>query len=245
MFKNILVVVLIAVAISGGWLLYQKYSDYDGVLSLLNATRQEVVYLHETIREDSLTISSMSSVIRSEREFNKKKSKELMVLQEKYDTLNDTYLRLQSMNDSLLQLNVVTYVDSLDSNINHYSTNFDLFKVYGTYGCKETPFINAFLKQVKPFVVEISIEKIKDDEEERIVFAKSNSLLLRLDEVHLHRIKTQESFLDKVYVGANLFTTRLGGGVSIGYDHFGLTYLYSLSGQDVLLNYQTKISDLW
>lgn len=232
--------VLLVILLAGN--VWSKYKKLGFALVELDNKNVELLKLKGQIQEDSLTISRYVDVVDNQKGIMDLKDKQLAQLSRKYKTLSDSYVQLKLMNDSLLSLDFTVTIDNADPSKYQFESEFDLFKIYGTYSC-QPPFIKADLQQVDTLTVDISLERTRMNT--YLAFVKTNSMLLKIDKARVTKVLDPSRWHDQLYLVLHLPVQESGFGSSIFYKDYGLSYYRYSDFGTMVLNYRYNIGKMF
>ncbi|MHA1952505.1 MAG: hypothetical protein ACW96U_00975 [Candidatus Heimdallarchaeaceae archaeon] len=241
--KKVLIVILIIVAIVGFLKVKQWWTDKRNFES---KQAQEILKLKERIQEDSSTISTQALVIDGERKIIDIQSTNIKQLRKKYNSKADSFIKLQTMFDSLKSERDTIFVipDSLDpeSSIFIEKVGEGYFEIVGSVKADPIRIYNLYLHQRKPFTLEVAIDRTGNDEYVSYVHYEPSFLNVSSSTV---KVLDKRRWIDKIFFGAQISAIKFGAGVSLYYGNYGIGWMQFTDGNAIMFNYLKNIGEIF
>jgi len=159
----------------------------------------------------------------------------------KYNALENMYIKIKAQRDSVINLNFDIIKDTVVSNKYNFNTMFDLFSISGSYGCNPQ-FINAVLRQEKPLVLNVGVY---NKQNKYYAIIKSNSKLLQFDWAYVNFYEPEGNVWSNIEISVGMPVNRFGVIGGVYYNDFGIQYTKFVNDYNLAIMYKTSVIKLW
>jgi len=208
---------------------------------------QETLRLQRTMREDSLTIYTQTTVIKNGATIISSQSKNIQDLRKKFNTKTDSYIKLKAELDSIKADKDTTYVtpDSTDSTVFNFEETLGdgWFEVYGKIHTNPVYVFGLGMHQIMPIIIEVSIEKIPGGKD-YVTYTYVNYPELEISTTPI-KIIDNERWIDKLSFTAHMSLLKFGVGVGLMYNNIGLSYMQFVDSPALMINYSKNIGEIF
>lgn len=194
----------------------------------------------DTLYIDSIGVAIKSKEIADLKIINRIKSDYIESLEKRLNLNSVHYLKLKSINDSLLNL-VFVLSDTSDEGFS-FKTKVDLFEVDGNIKYNP-PAIRATLTQVDTLFQEIAIDVDRDGH--HIAIMKSSSNLLKYTSATVVSMKHNKKWYENISVCAGVSINNFGYNFGGFYNNYGLSYLLGGESNYIIVNYKADIGSIF